>query len=81
LLGRRMAWRQLFPSALATGICWLGMVIVFRMTMSGIITSSYDKYGTIGVVFVFMSLLISIGVVIVLGAVLGLAWLERDKKA
>ncbi|MGN6680306.1 MAG: hypothetical protein ACTHKL_21295, partial [Streptosporangiaceae bacterium] len=32
LLGGKLRWRELFPSALATGICWLGMVIVFRLT-------------------------------------------------
>lgn len=77
LLGGRLAWRELFPSALATGICWLGLVLAFRLTLSGTITSSYAKYGTIGVVFVIMSLLIAIGVVIVLGALLGVAWRER----
>jgi len=77
LLGGRLAWRELFPSALATGICWLGLVLAFRLTLSGTITSSYTKYGTIGVVFVIMSLFIAIGVVIVLGALLGVAWRER----
>jgi membrane protein len=77
LLGGRLEWRELFPSALATGICWLGLVLAFRLTMSGTITSSYNTYGTIGVVFVIMSLLIGVGVVIVLGALLGVAWRER----
>jgi membrane protein len=77
LLGGRLAWRELFPSALATGIGWLGLVIAFRLTISGSITSSYHTYGTIGVVFVIMSVLIGVGVVVVLGALLGLAWRER----
>ena len=77
LLGGRRGWRELFPSALATGICWLGMVLAFRLTISGTITAQYDRYGSIGVVFVIMSLLIAVGVVIMLGAVLGLAWQER----
>jgi len=77
LLGGRLEWRELFPSALATGICWLGLVLAFRLTMSGTITSSYNTYGTIGVVFVIMSLLIGVGVVIVLGALAGVAWRER----
>jgi membrane protein len=77
LLGGRLTWRELFPSALATGICWLAMVIAFRLTISGSITSSYHTYGTIGVVFVIMTVLIAIGVVIVLGALLGVAWRER----
>jgi membrane protein len=80
LLGGRLAWRELFPSALATGICWLGMVLAFRLTISGIITSNYAQYGTIGVVFVIMTLLIAIGVVVVLGALLGVAWRERGSR-
>ncbi|HKD89280.1 MAG TPA: YhjD/YihY/BrkB family envelope integrity protein [Streptosporangiaceae bacterium] len=80
LLAGRRSWRELFPSALATGLCWLGMVLVFRLTISSTITTQYDKYGAIGVVFVIMTLLIAIGVVIILGAVLGLAWQERRRQ-
>ncbi len=79
LLAGRLAWRQLLPSALATGICWFGMALVFRLTISRSIASDYRKYGSIGVVFAIMSLLIAIGVVIMLGAVIGLAWRERGK--
>lgn len=77
LLAGKRGWRELFPSALATGICWLGMVIVFRLTLSSTIASDYRKYGPAGVVFAIMALLIAIGVVIILGSVLGLAWRER----
>jgi hypothetical protein len=55
------------------------MVIVFRLTLSSTITSNYGKYGSAGVVFAIMTLLIAIGVVIVLGALLGVAWRERQK--
>jgi len=79
LLAGELRWRELFPSALATGICWLGMHIVFRLTLSSTIVSDYRKYGSIGVVFAIMSLLIAIGVVIMLGALLGVVWRERDK--
>lgn len=77
LLAGRLGWRDLFPSALSTGICWLGMVIVFRLTLSSSIASDYRKYGPVGVVFAIMTLLIAIGVVIILGAILGVAWQER----
>jgi membrane protein len=80
LLAGKMAWRELFPSALATGIFWLGMVVVFRLTMSSTIISNFRKYGPIGVVFALMSLLIAIGVVIMLGALVGLAWRERHEQ-
>jgi len=77
LLAGRIPWRRLFPSALATGLCWLGMVAVFSAIFSGMIISSYDRYGPIGTVFSLTSWLISIGVVIILGAVAGLVWQER----
>jgi membrane protein len=79
LLRGKLGWGELFPSALATGICWLGMEIVFRLTLSTTIVSDYRKYGPIGVVFAIMALLIAIGVVIMLGALLGVVWRERYK--
>jgi membrane protein len=41
------------------------------------IISSCDRYGPIGVVFDIMSYFLAIGVVIILGAVLGIVWRER----
>ena len=43
LLAGRISWRELFPSALATAICWLAMSVVFKLTMSSTITSNYTK--------------------------------------
>jgi len=77
LLAGRIPWRRLFPSAVATGLCWLGMVAVFSATFSGMVISSYDRYGPIGIVFDIMSYLLAIGVVITLGAVVGIVWHER----
>jgi membrane protein len=77
LLGGRRGWTELLPAALATSICWLGAMIVFRIIMSNTITTDYRKYGDIGVVFAAMSFLIAIGVVIIIGAVFGVVWRER----
>ena len=77
LLAGRVSWRALFPSALATAICWLAMSVVFNLTMSSTITSNYKKYGDIGVVLSLMSFLIAIGVVIILGAIIGVVWRLR----
>ena len=77
LLAGRVSWRELFPSALATAICWLAMSVVFNLTMSSTITSNYKKYGDIGVVLALMSYLIAIGVVIILGAIIGVVWRLR----
>lgn len=77
LLAGRISWPELFPSALATAICWLAMSAVFKLTMSSTITSNYKKYGDIGVVLSLMSFLIAIGVVIILGAIIGVVWRLR----
>jgi membrane protein len=77
LLAGRIPWRRLFPSAVATGLCWLGMVAVFSAVFSGMVISSYNRYGPIGIVFDIMSNLLAIGVVIILGAVLGIVGHER----
>jgi membrane protein len=77
LLSGRVTWRRLLPSAVATGLCWLGMVAVFSATFSGMIISSYDRYGPIGIVFDLLSFILAVGVVIILGAVVGIVWHER----
>lgn len=77
LLAGREGWRELLPSAIATAVCWVGMQLVFRVIFSGTVISDNQKYGPIGVVFALMSWLIAIGVVIILGAVIGVVWRER----
>ena len=77
LLGSRITWRRLFPCAVATGLCWLGMVAVFSATFSGMVISSDDRYGPIGIVFDLLSYVLAVGVVIILGAVVGIVWHER----
>lgn len=56
----------------------LGIEAVFSVVFSGIVTSDDKKYGPIGVVFALMPWLIAIGVVIILGAVTGIVWQERN---
>ena len=77
LLGGRVSWRRLFPCAVATGLFWVGMLLVFSFIFSGIVISEDQKYGPVGTVFALMSWMIAIGVVIILGAVTGLVWQER----
>jgi membrane protein len=54
------------------------MYVVFHFVFSGSVTSDYNKYGPIGVVFALMSYFIAVGVVISIGAVFGLFWNERE---
>jgi membrane protein len=77
LLGGRIHWRDLLPSALATAACWIGMQVVFSFIFSNEVITDDKKYGSIGVVFALMSWLIAIGVVIILGAVFGVVWRNR----
>ena len=78
LLAGRVPARHLFPGALATAICWVGMEAVFSLVFSSMVISNNDKYGSIGVVLSMMSWFIAIGVVIILGAVTGVVWRQRE---
>ena len=77
LLAGRVAWRRLVPCAVATGLYWIGMLVVVHFTFSGMVISSDQEYGPIGVVFDLMSFFIAIGVVIILGATTGTMWRDR----
>lgn len=77
LLAGRVSWGELFPAAVATAVFWVGMEAVFSVVFSGMVISDDDKYGPIGIVFALLSWLIAIGVVIILGAVVGIVWHER----
>jgi membrane protein len=52
LLAGRIPWRELFPSACATSMYYLGMGVAFSFTASNMVTSNSDKYGPIGVVII-----------------------------
>ena len=77
LLAGRVSWRRLYPCAVTTGAFWMGMLAVFAAILSGMVISYDQKYGPIGVVFGLMSFFIAVGVVIILGAAVGLMWQDR----
>jgi len=79
LLGR-VAWRQLFPAAVATAVCVTGLGVFSTLVFSGQIVSSDSDYGSIGVMMVLLSYLIGLGVCIHLGAVAGRMWYERGSE-
>jgi len=67
LLGGRISWQALIPTAIITGCClgaFRGFTLVY---LSRQITSNFDKYGPIGVVFALLSWMIWFAVVL-LGA-------------
>jgi membrane protein len=80
LLGRT-SWGQLFPGAVATGVCVTGLSVFSAWLFSGQIVSSDRDYGGIGVVTVLMSYLIGYGVCLHIGAVAGRVWAERRQSA
>jgi uncharacterized BrkB/YihY/UPF0761 family membrane protein len=77
LLGGRISGRKLFPAACATGVLYVAMEVVFSLVFSAMVISNEKKYGPIGIIFALLSYLIAIGVVVILGAVVGLVWQER----
>ena len=53
------------------------MQTVFSLFISGMVISDDKEYGPIGIISALMAYLIAIGVVIILGAAVGLVWQER----
>jgi membrane protein len=80
LLGR-VSWRELFPTGLATALCYAGLSVYSSIAFSKSIIHDDNRYGPVGVVMVLASYFIAIGVVIHLGAVLGRMWNERHPAA
>ena len=78
LLAGRISWREVFPAAVATAVFWVGMEAVFSVIFSSTVISDDKKYGPIELILALMSWLIAIGVVIILGAVAGIVWQERN---
>jgi len=75
-----VAWRRLFPAAVATAVCVTGLAVFSAFVFSGQIVSSDADYGSIGVMMVLLSYLIGLGVCIHLGAVAGRMWNERGSE-
>jgi membrane protein len=81
LLGGRVHWRQLLPSAIATGLCFVGLGVFSRFYFSPTIISDNTTYGPLGTVFALMTWLAAIGGLIIVGAVAGTVWQNRDKRS
>ncbi len=77
LLAGRVRWRRLVRPALVTALLWLALAFFSSLYFSTTVIDDSKTYGTIGVVFTFLSWFILIGVVIVLGAAGGAVWEKR----
>ena len=79
LLAGRVPWRRLLPSAVATGVCFAGLGVFSKFYFSATIIADNKTYGVIGAIFTIMTWLIAIGAVIILGAVAGAVWADRNR--
>jgi membrane protein len=77
LLAGRVPWRAVIRPALVTSVLWLALGLFSAAYFSGVVTDDSRTYGTIGVVFSFLTWFILIGGVIVLGAACGAVWQRR----
>jgi membrane protein len=77
LLAGRLPLRAVLPSACATAVLWLAMHVVFSLFFSRMVISQDREYGPIGTVFAIMTYLIAVGVVVILGAAVGIMWRDR----
>jgi membrane protein len=77
LLAGRVRWHHLVRPALVTALLWLAFGVFSSAYFSTTIVDDSKTYGTIGVVFTFLTWFIILGYVIVLGAAAGAAWQRR----
>jgi membrane protein len=80
LLAGRISRRALCSAACATGVLYVAMQTVFSLVFPAMVISDEHTYGPIGTIFALLSYLIAIGVVVILGAVAGRAWDERNPR-
>jgi membrane protein len=77
LLAGSVRWRVLIRPALVTAILWLALALLSSISLSSSIVSDSKLYGTIGVVFTFLTWFILVASVLVLGAAFGAVWQNR----
>jgi membrane protein len=80
LLDGRVHWRLFIRPALLTAILWVALGFFSSLYFSSVIIDDSKTYGTIGVVFTFLTWFILIGSVIVLGAACGAVWQQRTTR-
>ncbi len=80
LLDGRVPWRRLVRPALVTALLWVALASFSSLAFSTTVIDDTKTYGTIGVVFTFLTWFILIGTVILLGAAVGAVWQQRTSR-
>jgi membrane protein len=80
LLGGRLGWGELVSPAVVTALCWIGLGVFSSFYFSESIIQNDTQYGPIGDVFVLMTWLLAVGVVLILGPVVGVAWSNARRR-
>jgi membrane protein len=81
LLGRRVAWRRLVPTAAITGAAMLIMGVGAAIALPRMLTHNTERYGLIGFAFSMVSFLFVAAAVVIAAAVLGSVVDERSRRA
>jgi membrane protein len=77
LLDGRVPWHRFVRPALLTAVLWVALGVFSSLFFSTTVVDDSKTYGTIGVVFTFLTWFILIGSVVVLGAACGAVWEVR----
>jgi membrane protein len=77
MLGGRVPWRRMLPSAIITGVLWVGLGVVSELYFSSTIITDSRTFGAIGAVFSLLTWLIAIGFVVIIGALAGVVVVDR----
>jgi membrane protein len=80
LLAGRVPWRSVVRPALVSGLLWVGLSVFSSFYFSPTVIDDTKTYGTIGVVFTFLTWFIMIGFVIMLGAAGGAMWQQGTSR-
>jgi membrane protein len=81
LLGLRIAWRRLLPSALLTAAGMTALEVSSAVWMPRTVATSARQFGVIGVAFALLSWLVAAGIVLVAAAAAGRAVDDRRHPA
>ena len=80
LLGGRVSWKALIPTAIITGVCLAGFRAFTLISLSHNIVSNFDRYGPIGVVFALLSWMIGFAIVLLGGPLVGEIMNQRRRR-